>query len=148
MFVSLANCSSNLLRLLHGLSLWALKCFLLQVTMYNKMENLANLWCFRACSNFLSNKVVTRYKFPYRICSYDISSRSICKSAYSYYRVYIIASYIAMWLHFGKLTKLSHRAYSILLARLMATLKLYPFTVTLPGLPNWSAFLVQVLPNM
>ena len=35
-----------------------------------------------------------------------------------------------------------------LLAKLMATLIHYPFTVPLPGLANWSAFLEPVLPTL
>ena len=45
------------------------------------------------------------------------------------------------WLDLGKLTELSHWAYSILLAQLMATLVRYTYTVPLPGLVDWSAFL-------
>ena len=43
------------------------------------------------------------------------------------------------------MTKLSHKAYSILLAQLIATLIYYPFTVTLAGLGKWSAFLKSTL---
>ena len=49
---------------------------------------------------------------------------------------------------FGKPTELSHWAYSILLAQLMATLVHYTYTVPLPGLVNWSAFLEQVLSTL
>ena len=35
---------------------------------------------------------------------------------------YLSDSTVKMWLDFGKTTELSHRAYSILLAHLMATL--------------------------
>ena len=51
-----------------------------------------------------------------------------------------------MWLDFGKPTIMSHLAYSILLAQLIATLIQHPCTVALPGLADWSAFLEQVLP--
>ena len=49
-----------------------------------------------------------------------------------------------MWLDFGKLPKLSHQANSILLAQLIATLIHHPYTVVLPGLADWFAFLEQV----
>ena len=53
-----------------------------------------------------------------------------------------------LWLDFGKLTKLSHWANSIILAQLMATLVHYTYTVPLPGLIDWSAFLERVLPTL
>ena len=53
-----------------------------------------------------------------------------------------------MWLDIGRPTKLSHLAYSILLAQLIATLIHYPCTVALTGLADWSAFLELVLPSM
>ena len=40
------------------------------------------------------------------------------------------------------------RAYSILLAQLMATLIHYTFTLPLSGLVDWSAFLEQLLPTL
>ena len=46
---------------------------------------------------------------------------------------------------YWKLTELSHSAYSILLAQLIATLIHYPCTVALTGLTDWSAFLKTVL---
>ena len=49
---------------------------------------------------------------------------------------------------FGKPTKLSHKAYSILLAQLMATLAHYTYIVPLPGLVDWSAFLERLLPTL
>ena len=55
---------------------------------------------------------------------------------------------IHMWLDFGKPTELSHWAYSILLAQLMATLIHYTFTLSLPGLVDWSAFLERLLPTL
>ena len=67
-------------------------------------------------------------------------------SIITYYMV--IKSNIAthnIWLDFGKLTELSHLAYSIILAELIATLVHYTYTVQLPGLVDWSAFLEQVL---
>ena len=51
-------------------------------------------------------------------------------------------------LDIGKPTKLSHLAYSILLAQLIATLIHYPCTVALAGLADWSAFLGLILPTM
>ena len=42
---------------------------------------------------------------------------------------------------------MSHLAYSILLAQLIATLIHYPCTVALPGLADWSAFLERVFAN-
>ena len=68
----------------------------------------------------------------------------VCMCACAYVCVYICVGALLMWLNFGKLTKLSHYAYFILLAQLIATLILYPFTVPLPGLANWSAFLEQL----
>ena len=53
-----------------------------------------------------------------------------------------------MWLDFRKPTKLSHWAYSILFAQLMSTFVHYTYTVPLPGLVDWSAFLEQVLPGL
>ena len=53
-----------------------------------------------------------------------------------------------MWLDFGKATEMSHWAYSILLAQLMATLIHYTFTLPLSGLVDWSAFLEQLLPTL
>ena len=49
---------------------------------------------------------------------------------------------------FGKPTELSHWAYSILLAQLMATLIHYTFTLPLSGFVDWSAFLEQLLPTL
>ena len=49
--------------------------------------------------------------------------------------------HLHLQLNFGKLSNMSHLAYSILLAQLIATLMHYPFTVPLPGFANWSAFL-------
>ena len=48
-----------------------------------------------------------------------------------------------LWLDFRKTAKLSHWVCSILLAQLIATLIHYPFTVPLPGLSDWSAFLYR-----
>ena len=42
---------------------------------------------------------------------------------------------------------MSHQAYSILSAQLMATLIYYPFTVPLSGLADWSAFLGRNFAN-
>ena len=53
-----------------------------------------------------------------------------------------------MRLDFEKLTKLSHRAYFILLTQLMTTLVHYTYTVPLLGLVYWSAFLERVLLTM
>ena len=53
--------------------------------------------------------------------------------------------YKAVWLGFGKPTKLSQQTYSILLAQLVATLIHHPFTVPLSGYAEWSAFIEQVL---
>ena len=53
-----------------------------------------------------------------------------------------------MWLDFGKPTELSHWVYSILLAQLMATFVHYTYTLPLPGLVDWSAFLEQALPTL
>ena len=47
-------------------------------------------------------------------------------------------------IYVGIPTKLSHLAYSILLAQLIGTLIHYPFTMPLAGLDNWSALLEQV----
>ena len=41
---------------------------------------------------------------------------------------------------------MSHLAYFILLAQLIATLIHYPCTVALPDLADWSAFLEQIFP--
>ena len=52
--------------------------------------------------------------------------------------------YVAMCIYvigFLKTNQLSHLAYSILMTHPMAILIHYPFTVPLPGLVNWSAFL-------
>ena len=48
-----------------------------------------------------------------------------------------------MCLNFGKPTKMSHLAYSILLSQLIATLIHYLCTVVLLGLADWSTFLKQ-----
>ena len=47
-----------------------------------------------------------------------------------------------------KPTEMSHWAYSILLAQLMATLIHNTFTPPLSGLVDWSAFLEQRLPTL
>ena len=62
--------------------------------------------------------------------------------------VYLWATNMYMWLDFGKPTELSHWAYSILLAQLMATLIHYTFTLPLSGLVDWSAFLKRLLPTL
>ena len=56
-----------------------------------------------------------------------------------------ISFWLYMWLDIGKPTELSHWAYSILLAQLMATLIHYTFTLPLSGLVDWSAFLERLL---
>ena len=56
--------------------------------------------------------------------------------------------HVHMSLDFGKPTELSHWAYSIFLAHLMATLVRYTYTVPLSGLVDWSAFLERVLPAL
>ena len=50
-----------------------------------------------------------------------------------------------MLLHFGKPTEMSHGAYSILLAQLMATLIHYTFTLPLSGLVDWFPYLERLL---
>ena len=44
--------------------------------------------------------------------------------------------------------KITHLITFILLAQLMAALVHYAYTVPLPGLIDWSAFLEQVLPTL
>ena len=73
-----------------------------------------------------------------------------CMYVCTYARMYIckylcIYAYVCMWLDFGKPNELSHKAYFILLAQLITTLIHYPFTVPLPGLADWCAFLEWVL---
>ena len=50
-----------------------------------------------------------------------------------------------MLVNFGKPTEMSHGAYSILLAQLMATLVHYTFTLPLSGFVDWSPFLERLL---
>ena len=56
------------------------------------------------------------------------------------------------WIAIGKLTKMSHLTYFILLPQLIAmhahSYTSYLCTVALLGLADWSAFLELVLPNM
>ena len=47
-----------------------------------------------------------------------------------------------------EISKISHLAYFILLAQLIATLIHYPCNVALTGLAEWSAFLELILPTM
>ena len=49
---------------------------------------------------------------------------------------------------FWKTDQIVTLVLSILLAQLMATLVRYTYTVQLPGLVNWSAFLERVLPTL
>ena len=53
-----------------------------------------------------------------------------------------------MLLHFGKPTEMSHEAYSILLAQLIAALIHYTFTLPLSGLVYRSPFLERLLSDL
>ena len=60
-------------------------------------------------------------------------------------RVQTLLVHIRMSLDFGKLTEMSHLINCTFLAQLIAKLIHYPWTVAIPGLADWSAFLKRIL---
>ena len=77
------------------------------------------------------------------VCSY-IGNNKIYLHMNNYAASTQLESAIRIKLDFGKPTKFSQRAYSILLAQLMATLVHYTYRVPLPGLIDWCALLERV----